>query len=80
MTGTQLIAVPEPLIPEEAVRIMERCAAAKKAGFSGVHVDFQDGKIINLRVETKEDHKDLKNLYQKGTELRGVDRKTAQVV
>lgn len=77
-----MILIPEPLNEDEALRILVEVAKAKGAKYASFHGDFQDGRMVNLAVETKVDRRALDAMYSRGRceRLRTLDSPEPRVV
>jgi hypothetical protein len=76
-----VILVPDPLSEDEALRVLGEVAKAKQGKYSTFHGDFQDGRLVNLAVETKVDRRALDAMYprQRGERLRTLDTPVPEV-
>lgn len=72
-----MILVPEPLTEDEALRVLGEVAKAKSSKNASFHGHFQDGRMVNLAVETRVDRRALDAMYhrQKGEPIRELDRR-----
>lgn len=58
-----MIKLPEGVIESEANLILEKFAEVKAKGIGKLEVGVLLGKLVDVTVSLKENHKDLKELY-----------------